>query len=154
MKKTEFKEYVLEEVQLIYKTSCKSSERPQVSSSRDAYYLFLEFWDPDTIEHTEEFKIMLLNCAHRVLGIASLSKGGISGSVIDVRIILQYALKANASAIIMAHNHPSGNLNPSQADISISKKVKEAARLLDIILLDHLVITLEAFYSMLDSGII
>lgn len=145
---------LIEEVHLIYKTSIKPSDRPQISSSCDAYKLLLKSWDLDKIEHIEEFKIMILNRAHRVLGVASLSKGGISGSIVDVRILLQYALKANASAIIMAHNHPSGNLQPSQADLSVSKKVKEATRLLDILLLDHMVVTHEGYFSMADEGVI
>lgn len=81
--------------------------------------------------------------------------GGITGTVIDVRIILQYALKSNACSIIVSHNHPSGNLEPSNADIQITKKIKEAAKLMDISLLDHLIITTgDKYYSMADKGMI
>jgi DNA repair protein RadC len=87
-------------------------------------------WDPDSIEHIEEFKLMLLTRSNKVLEIASLSIGGLSGTVTDVRIILQYAIKANASSIIICHNHPSGNLNPSESDLAITAKVKDSAKLM------------------------
>ena len=98
---------------------------------------------------------MLLNRANRVLGLASLFKGGGSGTVIDQRIIFQYSLKANAHSIILAHNHPSGNLKPSEADITITNKVKQSAGLLDINLLDHLIISPDrCFYSFADEGLL
>jgi DNA repair protein RadC len=103
----------------------------------------------------EEFKLMLLTRSNKVLGIASISKGGLSGTVTDVRIILQYAIKANASGIIICHNHPSGNLQPSESDLAITRKVKDSAVLMDIQLLDHLIITPEGeYYSMADEGMI
>jgi DNA repair protein RadC len=97
---------------------------------------------------------MLLNRANKVLGIAQISQGGISGTVTDVRIILQYALKANASGIILCHNHPSGNTEPSESDLRITSKLKDAALVNDINLLDHLIITSEGYYSMADMGCI
>jgi len=88
-----------------------------------------------------------------VLGISSISRGGIVGTVIDPRIIFQYALKANATQLILAHNHPSGSIKPSDADISITKKIKEGARQLDIMLLDHLIIIPdERYYSFAEEG--
>src|SRR4030043_1784557 len=100
----------------------------------------MESWDLDSIEHIEEFKLMLMTRSNKVLGIASISKGGISGTVSDIRIILQYAIKSNASGIIICHNHPSGNLQPSESDIAITRKVKESGSVMDIQLLDHLII--------------
>jgi len=97
---------------------------------------------------------MLLNRANKVLGIAQISQGGISGTVTDVRIILQYALKANASGIILCHNHPSGNMEPSESDLKITSKLKEAAIIHDITLLDHLIITNEGYHSLADNGYI
>jgi DNA repair protein RadC len=141
------------EVKLIYCTNVKASDRLQVKSSRDAFEIFLEHWDLDSIEHVEEFKLMLLTRSNKVLGIASISKGGISGTVTDVRIILQYAIKANASGIIICHNHPSGNLQPSESDLALTKKIKESASVMDIQLLDHLIIVPECeYYSMTDNG--
>jgi len=142
------------EVQLIYNTRVKSSDRPKIISSRDAEEILRNFWD-HTLEHTESTQLILLNRANRVLGITTLSKGGTTGCVIDVKVIFQYVLKANASSIILAHNHPSGNLQASQADIKISKKVKEAGELLNIKLLDHIILTAyDGYTSMADEGIL
>lgn len=126
-----------------------------MKTSKDAYEIFWEAWDQDSIEHIEEFKLMLLTRSNKVLGIASISKGGISGTVTDVRIILQYAIKANASGIIICHNHSSGNLQPSESDLAITRKVKDSAKLMDTQLLDHIIITPEGrYYSMADEGMI
>ena len=144
----------ISEVRLIYRTKVKASDRPQIKCSKDAYELFMETWDQDTIEHHEEFKLMLLTRSNRVLGIASISKGGINGTVTDVRIVLQYAIKANASGLIVCHNHPSGNLNPSESDSAITKKIKDSAILMDIQLLDHLIINSDNYYSFADNGLI
>lgn len=97
---------------------------------------------------------MLLNRANKVPGIAQISQGGISGTVTDVRIILQYTLKANATGIILCHNHTSGNVHPSEADIMITSKLKEAAMIHDVTLLDHLILTNDGYYSLADSGYI
>jgi DNA repair protein RadC len=79
----------------------------------------MENWDQDSIEHIEEFKLLLMNRSNSVLGLLSVSKGGISGTVTDIRLIYQAAIKANASGIIVCHNHPSGNLNPSESDTKL-----------------------------------
>jgi len=140
------------EVRLIYSSRVSASDRPQVRCSTGALELFRESWDKETIELFEVCKLMLLNRSNKVLGIAQISQGGISGTVTDVRIILQYALKSNASGIILCHNHPSGNMEPSEADIKITSKLKEAAIIHDITLLDHLIITKDGYYSMADMG--
>jgi DNA repair protein RadC len=94
-----------------------------------------------------------LTRSNKVLGIASISEGGLSATVTDVRIILQYAIRANASGIIICYNHPSGNLQPSESDLVIIWKVKDSAKLMDIQLLDHLIIIPEGrYYSMADEG--
>ena len=133
----------------------KASDRLQVKCSKDAFDIFMENWDLDSIEHIEEFKLMLLTRSNKVLGIASISKGGINGTVTDVRIILQYAIKANASSIIICHNHPSGNVQPSEADRKITRKIKDSGNLIDVQLLDHLIVIPEGeYYSMADEGIV
>jgi DNA repair protein RadC len=143
------------EVRLVYRTKVKASDRLLVKCSKDAFDIFMENWDLDSIEHIEEFKLMLMTRSNKVLGIASISKGGISGTVTDVRIILQYAIKANASGIIICHNHPSGNVQPSESDKTITRKIKDSGMLMDIQLLDHLIIIPEnKYYSMADEGII
>jgi DNA repair protein RadC len=100
----------------------------------------------------EEFFCILLNRANKVIKIDQVSKGGISGTVTDVRIILKNAVLLTASGVIVAHNHPSGNLNPSESDIKITSKIKEAGNLLDIQLLDHLIIYDSDYYSFADNG--
>lgn len=140
------------EIELIYKTKVKNSERPQIKSSKDAYKLILSAWDHNKIEFFEQFKVLLLNQAHKALGIYEISSGGIAGTVVDLRLIFTSALKANATYLMMIHNHPSGNLTASEADKQITRKVKEAGRLLDITLLDSLIITSESYYSFADEG--
>ncbi len=142
----------ISEVKLTYNSKIKPSERPKVTGSEDAFRLFWDYWD-ESITHVESMKIMLLNRASKVLGIADLSSGGTNGCILDLKVVFQYAIKANASSIILAHNHPSGNLKPSEADIAITKKVEEAGKLFDIKLLDHLILTSEErYYSMSDEG--
>ena len=97
----------------------------------------------ETIEFIEEVKMILLNRDNRVLGIANISMGGITGSIIDTRVILQYAIKSNATSVILAHNHPSGSTKPSEADKHITRKIRDALKVCDISLLDHLIITKE-----------
>ena len=143
------------EVRLVYTTTIKASDRPQVKSSQDAYELFQGSWDPETIEHVETFNLMLLNRSNKVLGITTISKGGTSGTVVDVKLILQYAIKANACAIIICHNHPSGNASASESDITLTRKIKDATLLIDIQLLDHLIIVPEGkYYSLADDGLV
>ena len=142
------------EVSLIYVTKVKPSERPAIKNSHDAHKIFFDSWDTATIEHKETVKMLLLNRANKVLGMTTISEGGLSGTVTDVRLIFQYAIKGNASGIIIAHNHPSGNSNPSESDQKITQKIKEAGNLLDIQLLDHIILTpeKEIFRSFADEG--
>ena len=143
------------EVRLVYWTKIKASERLQIKCSKDAFDIFMENWDLDTIEHIEDFKILLMNRSNSVLGIMSVSKGGLSGTVTDVLLIYQGAIKANASGIIVCHNHPSGNLNQSESDTKLTHKIKEAGNLLDIQLLDHLILTMDGnYYSFADNGLL
>jgi DNA repair protein RadC len=145
----------ISEVRLVYRTKVKASERLQVKCSKDAFDKFMGNWDLDSIEHIEEFKLLLMNRSNSVLGILPVSKGGLSGTVTDVRLIFQGAIKANASGIIVCHNHPSGNLNPSESDIKITQKIKEAGNLMDIQLLDHLILTMDgSYYSFADNGLL
>jgi DNA repair protein RadC len=141
------------EVKLIYKSKIPASKRIQIKTSRDAFRIFLEHWNMDTIEHHEEFKVMLLNNKNEVLGIAEISKGGITSTVTDPRIVYQYALMAHATGIIVAHNHPSSNPTPSESDVSITKKLSEAGNILSITLLDHIILCADStYYSLADEG--
>jgi DNA repair protein RadC len=142
------------EVELIYKTKIKASERPCIASSKDSYDLLKQMWDSNKIEFVEQFKILLLNRGNRVLGIYDVATGGITGTVADVRVIFAAALKANACAIIIAHNHPSGSLKPSRADEALTEKMRQAGLILDIRLLDHLIVTNEGYFSFADEGLV
>jgi DNA repair protein RadC len=145
----------ISEVKLIYRTKIKASARLKIKCSKDAFDIFMESWNKDSIEHTEEFVLLLMNRSNSVLGIFPVSKGGLSGTLTDIRLIYQAAIKANASGIIVAHNHPSGNLNPSESDTKITKKIQDAGNLMDIQLLDHLILTPEGeYYSFADNGIL
>ncbi|MFZ5973775.1 MAG: JAB domain-containing protein [Bacteroidota bacterium] len=150
----ETRQYQVAEIQLTYKSNVKPSQRPKINSSRDAHTVLQETWDQTKIELVEQFKVMLTNRANKVLGIFEVSTGGISGTVADPKLIFAAAIKAAASGIILSHNHPSGNLQPSQADIDLTRKIKEAGRFLEIQLLDHIIITTEGYYSFADEGLI
>ena len=135
----------LNEIQVSYKFS--STSRNKITSPDKAFEILLHSWNKDTIELQEEFKVVLLNKANIVLGIYPMSRGGTSGTVVDIKLLFSVILKCNASAIIISHNHPSGNLKPSLADEKITSRIKECANLLDITLLDHLIITKDGYYS-------
>jgi len=126
-------------------------EKPLIRSSNDSFqYIYPEIAD---LPH-EEFYVIYLNKANRVLQHKHISSGGVTGTIADVRIILKHALEMLATSFIAVHNHPSGNLKPSQADIDLTKKIKQAASLMDITLLDHLIIGEKKFYSFADNGML
>ena len=126
----------------------------KVVNSKEVADYMRQFWDDGSMEVCESFYMITLNRANNITGYTLVSKGGISGTVVDVRIICKYAIENLCSGVIVAHNHPSGNLNFSQADINISKKLKEALKIMDIDLLDSLVLTEESYRSMADNGIL
>ena len=143
--------YNLAEITVSYSTKVKAAERPKVRCSQDADALLRKVFP--SLEHVEYFYIICLNRANQVLGFHQVSKGGISGTVTDVRVIFQVAIKTSSSGLILAHNHPSGNLQPSEADLKITRKIKEAGALLDISVLDHLVLTEEGYLSFADENL-
>ena len=142
------------EVQLVYKSKVKPSERPQLKTSKDSYQLLSQTWDPDKVEFVEQFKVILMNRANRVLGIYELSTGGVSGTVADIKLVFMAALKSNACSLIISHNHPSGNLKPSRAVEDLTHKIKAAGTLLDIQVLDHVIVTTEGYFSFADEGLL
>lgn len=142
------------EVQLSYKPHFKPQERPKITSSKQAYQIMLDNWDLNLINYIEQAKMILLNRNNRVLGIVDLSTGGGGSTVMDSRVIFSIALKATATSLILAHNHPSGNLRPSSEDLRITEKLKQAAKLLDIELHDHLIITENGYFSMAEEAYI
>lgn len=124
----------------------------KISKSEDAANLFRSIWDVDTLPICETMICIFLNRQNNTIGWFKVSQGGLSGTIVDNRLILATALNCLASAIIMCHNHPSGNLTPSKADISVTKKLKECANLMDINVHDHIILTEEGYYSMIDNN--
>ncbi len=142
----------LSEIHVSYKPGLISSTT-SINNSQNAYEILKSLFPADTISLQEQFVVLYLNRANRVIGSYQLSKGGIAGTIADVRLILSVALKTLATGLILAHNHPSGNLKPSEADKQITNKIRQAAKLLDIELIDHIIISSEGYYSFMDEGI-
>lgn len=143
--------FKLAEIEVKYSTKIKPSDRFKVSTSSDAAEAFREMWS-QSLEYKESFYALYLNRNNKVLGIHKISEGGLSGTVVDVRCIYQVGLKVNACSVIVAHNHPSGNTIPSDADKTITQKIKEAGKILEIPLLDHLIMVLDGYMSFADEG--
>lgn len=139
------------EISVNYKTKNKFKEMPHIDNSYAAEQLFRKIWS-NKIEHVEEMYMILLNTANKSLGYSKVSTGGVSGTLVDVKVIFQIAIIGNASSFILAHNHPSGNLKPSNADIILTKKIKEAGKIMEIKLIDHLILTKEGYLSLADEG--
>ena len=140
----------LREVSAVYKKNL-SVQNIKVASSQDVN-AFIRTIYPVEINIREAMVAVFLNNSNHTLGYSVASIGGITGTLVDVRLILRDALLTQSTAIILVHNHPSGSLQPSQADISITEKVKNAALLMDIKLIDHLIITENQFFSFADEG--
>lgn len=141
---------VLNEITVTYE---KRAISERITSSADAEEILRPLFK-DTIEHRESMYVMFLNRSNEVIGYYLLGLGGTCGVVVDVKILFSVALKVNASYIIMAHNHPSGNLDLSRQDDLITKKVKEGGAILDVQLLDHLVLTKNSYKSYADEGLL
>ena len=142
----------ISEIRVSYSNNKK--DRLKINNSKQSYDILMACWSRATLELQEEFKVLLLNRNSQVLGVYPLSKGGTSSTTVDAKLLYSVALKCNASSIIIAHNHPSGNLNPSESDKIITKKLKKAGQYLDVVLLDHLIITKDDFFSFNDNGLI
>lgn len=154
MENSNFNPTSVTEIEIKYKNKIKSSDRPRISGSKDAEQIFRPIFN-DFVEHHEAMYVMYLNRSNKVLGCVQIGVGGIAGVAADPKIIFQGALKAHASGIILAHNHPSGNSTASQADIDLTKKIKDAGKLLEIALLDHLILLPgEKHFSFADEGIL
>ncbi len=142
----------ISEISISYKPNIDNNKK--ITSSKDAYDVLYSFFDKNTIGLQESFIVMFLNNANYVIGVYPVSKGGLNGTVADVRLILGVALKCGASSLVIGHNHPSGNVTPSTADKVLTIKVKHAGEHMDIKLLDHLILSpiKPKYYSFLDEG--
>jgi DNA repair protein RadC len=143
------------EISISYKEKIRTIESKSIKSSEGAAKLFFESWNTDTIGFQETFKVLLLNNANKIKGVYQLSTGSLTGTVIDMRILFAVIIKTLSVNVILAHNHPSGKLLPSEADKKLTKKIKDAAEFFDVNVLDHLIITPSGnYYSFADNGLI
>ena len=151
--KTNYKELKEKEVEYKLKATRRDFKRAKITKSKDAADYARQFYFDDMIIYESVF-IIMMNRQNNTCGYAKISQGGISGTVVDIRLILKYAIDSLASSIILVHNHPSGNLKASQQDIQIAKRLKEAAGLMDIVLLDSIIINENGHSSLADEGLI
>ncbi|SMO88794.1 DNA repair protein RadC [Saccharicrinis carchari] len=144
-------EYNFPQVELKYVLDSKPIYK--INGPSDICRYARSLYDGDTISHREFFFVIFLNRSNHISGYYKASEGGISGTVVDVRTIFQAALLSQASGCIITHNHPSGNLEPSQQDMAITNKIKAAAKMLDIALLDHIIVNaFDEYYSFANEG--
>jgi DNA repair protein RadC len=139
------------EIEVKYKNRKKLG--PKINTANEAASILKSYFNKDTIHLQEEFIVLYLNNASNIIGVFKSSKGGITSTIVDIRIILAVGLKLACSSIILSHNHPSGILKPSNNDIKITKKIFEAGKLLDITIIDHIIISSNLnFYSLAENG--
>lgn len=141
------------EIELVYRNKVKPADRPKVNSSQSAYDILIDAWDMNKIELIEQFYILMLDRGNRCLGLSHISTGGVSACLVDPKIVFATALKAKASALILAHNHPSGNLKPSNADIQLTEQFCAAGKVLDIAVMEHQIVKPGSYYSFADEGL-
>lgn len=142
----------LPEIELNYKYPVEYEERLKFTNSYSTYRILLNNWS-EQIEFREEFNILLVDNALNMLGLFNIGKGGNTFTPVDIKLIFAAALKANATGIILAHNHPSGKLFPSAPDLKVTKEIEKAAKLLNISILDHLIVTPSDYFSFADEGL-
>lgn len=142
---------IVSEIQLKYQPQPLTET---INGAKDIHQLLINrVFDADTIGYKETFKVLLLNNSNKIIGYTTISEGGLTSTIVDVRVIIQTALVCNATSIIITHNHPSGNPIPSGQDDSLTKKIKSACELMDIRLLDHIIVTpYDSFYSYCNEG--
>lgn len=143
--------HTIAEIKVSYRPK-KLGEEVKITHSEKAYEVIMANWNKNTIELFEEFKVLLLNNSNVTLGIYTLSKGGITSTGVDLRLLFGVILKSGAVSFITAHNHPSSKLKPSKPDIDIYKKIQELSKFHDLNYLDNLIITPKGKYSFMDEG--
>ncbi|TJY37417.1 JAB domain-containing protein [Pontimicrobium aquaticum] len=147
--------YKVNEIQVSYKEKKAVSQSLAIRSSKDAGKLLFETWDQNTIGLQETFKVLLLNNSNKIKGIYQLSTGGITGTLVDIRILFAVVLKTLSVGVILSHCHPSGKLIPSEADKQLTEKIKNAAAFFDVKVLDHIIVVPSGeYYSFSDEGIL
>jgi len=144
---------IISEIKIKYNPVKLDNGNIKITNSDDAFKLVLKHWNPDIIELQEEFKVLLLNNSNEVLGIYEMTKGGMTSTLVDIKLLFAVVLKSCATAIITVHNHPSGKLKPSNSDIDIYNKIKNAAKMFDINYLDNLIISTTGKFSFSDENV-
>ena len=127
--------------------------KTQIRNSDHAAKFFRGIFPDEVMEHHEEMWIGYLNNANRPIGFMQLSKGNANSTVVGIKALVQGAVMCNASGVVMMHNHPSGNKTPSEADITLTSRIKKGLELFDIKLVDHIILTLESYTSMAEEGL-
>lgn len=140
-------------LELKAKKTPSNFEKVKIISSNDAFKVIKQFYFDD-IDIFESFFILCLNRNNQTIAYAKISQGGVAGTVVDIKLIAKYAINCLASGVILAHNHPSGDLKPSNEDLAITKRIKEGLKILDISVLDHLILTSQGYLSFGDEGIL
>lgn len=143
---------MLAEVKLTYSANPQDHDYPILDNPSDVFGYLCDIWDNDKILLQEEFVVIILNNALRVLGWSKISSGGKSATIVDVTMVIQIALLANAHAVAVAHNHPSGAMRPSTADLNLTNRIKKSLTLMGITLHDHLIIARDQYYSFKEHG--
>ncbi len=144
--------FAVSEIELVYRNKLKPEDRIKVTEASTAYNLMMTVWDMNKIDLVEQVYVMLLdrNCA--CMGISHIATGGMSACIVDPKVVFGIALKSRAQGLILAHNHPSGNLTPSRMDREITDKIIEGGRILDIYIADHLIVTRNDYHSFSQMG--
>jgi DNA repair protein RadC len=146
--------FTLSEIQIKYNPKVPTLQRPRITNSQDANNQLRLLMDEKQLNIREESAVLFLNRGNRVIGGFKVSSRGLTGTVMDIRLILAVALKCLATEIVIAHTHPSGQLVPSQADKELTNRFKTAAECMDIRVYDHLIITEDSYFSFADDGIL
>lgn len=144
--------HFVKEIKPTYKRTNICVEK--INSSSKSVEILRKIFDENTIDFQENFFVLFLDRGNKIVNFCHLSKGGVSGTVVDVRHLLSNAINTNASSVILSHNHPSGQLHPSENDKSITRKIREALRFFDVSLLDHIIITNDSYFSFADEGVL
>lgn len=144
---------MIHEVTVEYKPSYKQSELTKISDVNESVSFLRAIWEDDIL-YRERFYMLMLNRQNKVIGFTLISIGGSSSCIVDVKMIMQSAILTHSCGIIIAHNHPSGNLKPSNPDLAITKQVKEACKIFDFALVDHIILTENSYYSFANEGIL
>lgn len=139
------------ELKISYKTTL--APHGKINSSMDVYQFLRQVWDQDLMEYQEQFCLITLSRSNYISGFQFISTGGTAATVVDAKMIFQTALLNNATSIIVAHNHPSGSLQPSEPDKKITQRLTQIGRLLEVPVLDHMIITKDSYMSFADQGI-